>query len=324
MKTKVRKFWLPALILPLALTGCTQGKQYDTLQAQVSQQNQATQQLNMQLSGVQPALADTWSQLQSLRQEVAALRGEVDTMNHALTLVGGAQGMADALSRHDRALRLIETQLALDLQLNQPGAPVPAAMAGGLPGASVAPGAAGAAGVMGGVGGASAGVSGGASGDPMGAAGTAGLGGTTAVTEQPAGSASASSPARPVTADTAQALYDAGMSSFNNRQYTQALKAFTDFTTTYAKHNLVSNSWFWQGESNFQLKNYAAAALAYEKVISGFANSNKAPAAYLKQAMSFIQLDKKDAARERLNQLLQKYPKAPEATRAKQVLSTLK
>lgn len=310
MKTKMGKFWLPALMLPLALTGCSQGKQYDTLQAQVSQQNQATQQLNMQLSGVQPALADTWSQLQSLRQEVAALRGEVDTMNHALTQVGGAAGMADALSRHDRALRLIETQLAMDLQLNQPGASIPTAMAG-TPG-------------MSGVGMNGMGTAG------MGAPGTMGdnsgtTGGVAAVTapSTPTPPVTAS-PAKPVASDTAQALYDAGMGSFNNRQYSQALKAFTDFTSTYPKHNLVSNSWFWQGESSFQLKNYAAAALAYEKVISGFPNSNKAPAAYLKQGMSFIQLDKKDAARERLNQLLQKYPKAPEATRAKQVLSTLK
>ena len=72
------------------------------------------------------------------------------------------------------------------------------------------------------------------------------------------------------------------------------------------------------------MKNYAAAALAYEKVISGFPNSNKAPASYLKQGMSFLQLSKKDAARERLNQLIAKYPKAPEATRARQEIQNNK
>lgn len=275
-----------ALAAPLTLAGCVQNADYDVLRSQVTQHEQALQQLNMQLSGVQPAQADTWSQVQAMRQEIAALRGEVDTMSHSFQQAGGAQAMADLLSRHDRALHLIETQLAMDLQLSEtaatPGIMGAPAVSSGTPGSSV-------------------------------------------VTAPPAANRPAeASPARPAIADTAQALYDSGMASFNSRNYQQALKAFTDFTATYPQHKLVSNAWFWQGESNFQMKNYAAAALAYEKVISGYPNSNKAPAAYLKQGMSFLQLDRKDAARERLNQLIQKFPKAPEATRARQVLGTIR
>ena len=66
----------------------------------------------------------------------------------------------------------------------------------------------------------------------------------------------------------AQALYDNGMKSFNSRNYQAALRSFSDFTKTYPKNKLVSNAWFWQGESQYQLKNYAEAALAYENVIS--------------------------------------------------------
>lgn len=284
----------------LVLGGCAPTQDYNTLQNQVTQQNQTIQQLNMQLSGVQPAQADTWSQVQGLRQEMAALRGQVDTLNHALTQVGGAQAMAETLARHDRALRLIETQLALDLQLTT--AAVPGAMPGSVPGAAT-----------GTLGGADTGLA------PSVAPGTTmTTPPTSAITPPPA----AANPAKPAaTADTAQALYDTGMKAFNDRRYPQALTAFTDFTKTYGDHNLVSNAWFWQGESNYQMKNYAAAALAYEQVISKYANSNKGPASYLKQGMSFLQLKKKDAAKERLNQLITKFPKAPEAIRAKQVLA---
>ena len=74
------------------------------------------------------------------------------------------------------------------------------------------------------------------------------------------------------------------------------------------------------GECNYQMKNFAAAALAYENVIAGFPNSAKAPASYLKQGMSFLQLGKKAAAKQRLRELVKKFPKAPEASRAKQVM----
>ena len=56
-------------------------------------------------------------------------------------------------------------------------------------------------------------------------------------------------------------------------------------------------------------------------MISGYPNSVKAPASYLKQGMAFLQLNKKAAAKQRLNELVRKFPKAPEATRAKQVIS---
>ena len=250
-------------------------------------------QLNMQLSGVQPAQADTWSQVQSMRQEIASLRGEEDTMSHSFTQAGGAQAMADMLARHDRALRLIEPQLAMDLQLDDAAAGLPATSPAGTPG-TVLPG------------------------STIPAATAPSTPASTTVTTPP------SAPVDPGTVDMAQALYDSGMTAFNDRRYDQALKAFTDFTGAYPQHKLVSNAWFWQGECNYQMTNYAAAALAYEKVISGFPNSNKAPASYLKQGMSFLQLGKKDAARERLNQLIAKYPKAPEATRARQEIQNNK
>ncbi len=289
MKTRTTKRGLPLLFLCAfaLLPGCLPNSETEALRAQVTQHEQVLQRLNSQLSGVQPAQADTWSQVQTLRQEVATLRGEVENLSHAFSQAGGAQAMSDMLARHDRALRLIETQLAMDLQLDSPGA-VPPGTAAPLPGVGM-PSA------------------------PVTAAPPA------PVTAPPA------APARPAAqADTAQVLYDTGMNAFNGRNYQQALKAFSDFTTTYPQHNLTANSWFWQGESSYQLKNYAAAALAYEKVISSYPNNSKAPSAYLKQGLSFAQLGKKDAARERLNQLIQKYPKAPEATRAKQELANLK
>ncbi len=310
----MKKTLIPLFLGSMVLTGCAAaGSDYNTLQNQVQQQQQTIAQLNQQLSGVQPAQADTWSQVQTMRQELAALKGEVDSLTRSFNQVGGAYGMADTLARHSRAMRLMEAQLAMNLQLDEPALAPPSGQPAYDPNNSLA-----------------------------------GYASPSMPATPPAAPQAPQSPQSPQTlapqapqsflpttptqpvvphtpiagaaADTAQALYDTGIKSFNDRNYDQALNSFTDFTNTFPNHSLISNAWFWQGETQYQRKDYAAAALAYEKVISTFPNSNKAPAAYLKQGMSFLQLNKKDAAKERLTQLTKKFPKAPEATRAQQVL----
>ncbi len=267
---------LAFLSLPLMLTACVSSSDHKALQAQVSQ-------MNRQMSTSQTSQADSWSQLVELRQEVAELRGQIDTLNNALQKVGGADKLAETQAVHGRALHLIESQMALDLQLGAPASEASSLEDLNVPAASPA----------------------------LAAAASAGL---------PPAPAAPAPTAQPQTADMAQALYDNGMNLFNTRQYQAAHKSFSDFTKAYPKHQLASNSWFWQGECSYQMKNYAAAALAYENVISGFPNSVKAPASYLKQGLSFLQLGKKAAAKQRLRELVKKFPKAPEATRASQVI----
>lgn len=293
---KIQQFsFLTALLL---LGACTATGGSNNLQYSVNENTRAIRQLQMQIANVQPAQADSWSQIQALRQEVASLKGSLDNLQNSTAHLGGTQELGNIIARHDRALRLIETQLAMDLQLNDPASPMQNP-------------------------------------DTVPTENT-----NTAVITTPTPNGQQTQPAiqnnaqtntqnqavqqKPANAtDTAQALYDSGINSFNSRDYQKGLNAFKDFTTVYPDHKLVSNAWFWQGECQYQLKNFAGAALAYEKVISQFPNSNKAPACYLKQAMSFMELNKKDAAKQRLNELVTIYPKAAEAKRAQTILKTL-
>ena len=268
---------LALVSLPLMLTACVSTSDHKALQAQVSQ-------MNRQMNTSQTSQADSWSQLLELRQEVAELRGQIDTLNNALKKVGGAEKLAETQMVHGRALHLLESQMALDLQLGAPASDTSTLDGGAIPEAL--------------------------NGIPVMAPSTD--------TAPVAPAAVPAQPAKP--ANMAQALYDNGMDLFNTRQYQEALKSFSDFTKAYPKHQLTSNAWFWQGECNYQMKNFAAAALAYENVIAGFPNSVKAPASYLKQGMAFLQLGKKAAAKQRLRELTKKFPKAPEASRAKQII----
>ena len=263
----------------LALLGaCAPKSDVDALQSRVRFQDQQLQQM-------QPAQADTWAQLQAIRQEVAALRGQMDDLKSA----GGARALMEKVNKHDAALRQVESALAMNFNLDSPGmAYTPAAAytpAGGgqysSPGIIAEHGAADAA--------------------------------------QPGGVQVAAATPPAVQKDTATALHDSGLASYNARNYQESLRSFTDFTKNYGNHKLAPNAWYYVGESNFQLNRFGDAALAYDTVITKYGTSQRAPAAYLKQALAFSKLGQKDAADARLKELIRKFPNSPEATRAKQI-----
>lgn len=277
---------LRALVLitcVLLATGCVPSNDQN-LQNRVAQQEQSIKQLQAQLAGVQPAQADTWSQVQTLRQEMASLKGSMDDFTNATASVGGLAGLSQLISRHDAALRLIETQLSMNLQLG----PEPSAMPSST--SSYSPSA---------------------------------MPSTPAVQQAADVSQATPPPVQTEPTDMAKALYDSGYKLFTEKKYSESLKAFTDFTTNYPKHNLAGNAWFWRAENQYQLNDYASAALDYEQVISNFPKNPKAPAAYLKQAMSFVKVNKPSVAKVRLNDLIKKFPKSPEAARAQQLLKEL-
>lgn len=257
------------------LTGCVRQNEYDALQQRVYDQDQ-------QLRQMQPAQADTWAQIQSMRQELNTLKGQMDDLQNA----GGARALADKVNRHDAALRQVETSLALDLHLNDPAAAVP-------PGTSMTPG---------------------LTPPSTGMTPPAAVpGGTMVIAPQPEATPAPQK-------DMATALYDAGLAAFNARKYQEAQRSFTDFTRNYGNHKLVSNAWYYVGESNFQRNQFADAALAYDTVITKYGKSSRAPAAYLKQGIAFSKLGQNAAARARMQELIKKFPNSAEAARAKTFL----
>ena len=132
------------------------------------------------------------------------------------------------------------------------------------------------------------------------------------------GAASPPSAGSPAAASSA---YDVGIKAFDDRRYKDAIVSFKDFVAANPKHKLAGNAHFWQGESYFQMKDYARAALAYQEVISKFAGSPKIQSSMLKQGMALYYADKKAAGRERLQELVKRYPNSPESGRAKQFLA---
>ncbi len=258
--------------------GCAKQQDYDALQAKVTTQDQ-------QLRQLQPGMADNWAQLQSIRQEINALKGQLDDLN----AMGGAKNLVDIVNRHDAALRQVERSLALDLNLD---APLPTPVAG-IP--------------VGGIGS-----------DGTFTEGAAPNSGTMTLSPTPLQPPAVTAPQ----ADMATTLFNAGITAFNARQYTQAQRSFNDFTKTYPQNPQVGNAWYYVGECYFQLNKFSDAALAYDKVITQYSKSPSVPGAYLKQGICFSKLGQKAAATARLQELIKKYPTSAEASRAKTFLQT--
>ncbi len=119
-------------------------------------------------------------------------------------------------------------------------------------------------------------------------------------------------------------IYDKGLKAFKAKKYKEAYNAFLDYLEKHPKGILAANSRFWLGECLYQQKEYELAILEYQKVIADFPSDKKAPAALLKQGISFEKLDEKETAKIVYNKLLTDYPKSEQAPTAKKKLAQLK
>ena len=303
----------------LALPGCA--PKQDQLEAQL-------QQHDAQLRRMQPAQADALNEVQAMRQELNEIKGQLVDIRNA----GGAAAMVDKLNRHEQALHQIESSMAMNFNL---GAPIAAGAAGGA-GAGAA------------VGAASAGT---AVPAPTPAAYGQAQPQPVSLTQASAREAQGAVPGQPVQAAVPQqtnqvptgetwgretpkpeapkaqkdmtiALYDAGVNSFNARNYSEAQRSFSDYMKNFSSSPKAPAAQYYLAECYFQKNQFSDAALAYDTVITKYSNSAKAPAAYLKQGICFSKMGQGKAAQARMQELIRKYPSSPEAARARSFLKT--
>ncbi len=121
-----------------------------------------------------------------------------------------------------------------------------------------------------------------------------------------------------------QALYDASKKAFDDGDFAKCREGFEKFTKAFPKDKeLLDNAYFWIGECHFKENKFDKAILSYQKVITDFAQSEKADACLFKMGVAFTQLGFEDEARVFFEDLLSKYPKSVLAKEARQRLDEL-
>jgi tol-pal system protein YbgF len=117
--------------------------------------------------------------------------------------------------------------------------------------------------------------------------------------------------------------YEAAWRPLDRKDYKAALSRFKDFLRKYPKSKLAGNAQYWIGECNYALKDFGQAIVDFDTVRSKYPQSDKVPAALLKQGLAFAELGEKVNARLVLQEVVEKYPQSPEAARAKQRLKAI-
>ncbi|MBU0498864.1 MAG: tol-pal system protein YbgF [Gammaproteobacteria bacterium] len=245
--------------------------------------------------------ADLVMKIERLQQENQQLRGELEIQGHAL----------DALKRRQQELyndldqRIRGTTGGVPA--GQPGAagnggfslpggeaPAPSQPGPGAPGLSIPP-----------------------SYPPQGAAGPEAAG-TPIDTSQPP-----VAPPQSVADPHQEAAYQAAFEQLKKGEYQRAAESFRAFLSAYPQGPYSDNAQYWLGEASYVMQDFDGALAEFQKVISNYPYSAKAPDSLLK--MGFIHHERRNwsQARAMLTQITTKYPSTTVADLARKRLAQI-
>ncbi len=123
---------------------------------------------------------------------------------------------------------------------------------------------------------------------------------------------------------TAQAAYDAALSTYRMGDYQGAVNAFQNFLRHYSQHALASNAHYWIGDAYYQLRDYRSAIDVQRKLIGAHPDSAKVPDAMLNIGSAELGLGDAAAARKSWEELVAKHPSSEAAEKARQRISRLR
>jgi len=120
-----------------------------------------------------------------------------------------------------------------------------------------------------------------------------------------------------------EATYKEAFDKFQQGAYEEAAVKFSDFINVYPGTPLVSNAYYWLGESYLGLKNYEKAIINFQEVIDKYPKSAKASRALLSQAEAFASVKDAKSSKTILKKVIELYPKTEEAAIAERKLRNL-
>lgn len=153
---------------------------------------------------------------------------------------------------------------------------------------------------------------------------------TPAATSAPQASTTVVPPIQPVAASRAntnpadeQISYLAAYELVKNKRYDEALIAMQTFATKYPQGGYTANAQYWLGELFLVKKNYNDAISHFDMVLQQFPSSSKYSASLLKMGYALADSGRVGEAKERLQEVMKKYPDTNTAELAHLKLETL-
>lgn len=132
--------------------------------------------------------------------------------------------------------------------------------------------------------------------------------------------ATAAFPVGTVSDEEYKSTYEEGRAAFEARQYKQAIQYFESLLASSTIHPLADNAQYWIGECHYALRQYDAAIIDFEKVLT-FPRSNKKADAQFKLGLCYLKKGQKDRAVEEFTRLQEDFPNSPYVSRAQAILA---
>jgi len=119
------------------------------------------------------------------------------------------------------------------------------------------------------------------------------------------------------------AEYEYAQYLYSQKNYKDAAKNFEKVTVLYPRSDWADAAWYWAGESQMALGNYAQAISAFEKVFF-YTESVKQPDAQFQIGICLLRMGSKDLAKAALRKVQEFYPKSPRALQAQSELNKIR
>ena len=119
-----------------------------------------------------------------------------------------------------------------------------------------------------------------------------------------------------------QRSYIEALSYYQNSDYNQGIKGFSELVLEDPSNKLADNSQYWLAECYYSTKNYKRAALEFEKVFT-FPGTDKDDDSQLKLALAYQSLGNLVKAREEYQRMVDYFPSSEYYSRAKESLKQL-
>lgn len=120
----------------------------------------------------------------------------------------------------------------------------------------------------------------------------------------------------------AQKLFDRAFKDMASGNYSLGILGFREYIKTFPTTDLTDDAQFWVGECYYRQGDFNEAAKEYEKVESGFANSDKIASALYKLGRCAEESGRAAQAKEYFDKVAARFPGTQEAELAKQKLQS--
>jgi tol-pal system protein YbgF len=120
-----------------------------------------------------------------------------------------------------------------------------------------------------------------------------------------------------------QALYNRALELLRTRDYAAAVDSLRSLVAAYPNGQLADNTQYWLGEAYYVTREWDHAAAAFQRVLTVWPESAKAPDALLKLAYTQLEQGNTTAGRTNLQQVVTRYPGTDAARLASQRLAGL-